>query len=469
VLNGQIDISWSRRRDMAVESLDKALELNADDANALLLLARLHLVLPGGDMDRGRDSAERAVKLFAENPARRAEALVVRARYTTDAAQQLDLLEQALAADPQNLDARRLRAQVRLLREDASGAVADLEVLLAQNPDDPETVEQLAQALAAQEKYDEAIQYVDKLIKLAPDALMGYRLRSAIHMMQGKPDLALRDLDEALQRDSDDLDILMARARLHEHEKHYEQSLADVNRILELRPGWPAALLLRANIATLQDRLSDAIVDLKRLQAVEPDNPTVLLQLATLLQADKRPRRAIELFNQLTDHEDTALRTYALRSRGDAHLSIGKHAEAVKDFEQALTLNADDDGLLNNLAWVLCTSPQDQIRNGQKALEYARHACELTDYKEAHILSTLAAAYAELGQWDEAMKWSKKSLEAGSGEVLEQLQQELASYQKKNPWRESQEEVENPNPEPEPPVDDDLIIDSEKIRPGDGL
>ena len=46
----------------------------------------------------------------------------------------------------------------------------------------------------------------------------------------------------------------------------------------------------------------------------------------------------------------------------------------------------------NNLAWVLATSKEDPLRDGQRALELSQRACELTDYKQAHILSTLAAS-----------------------------------------------------------------------------
>ena len=54
-------------------------------------------------------------------------------------------------------------------------------------------------------------------------------------------------------------------------------------------------------------------------------------------------------------------------------------------------------------------------------------------------MSTLAAGYAETGQWDEAIKWSKKAVETGEGSVKEQLEKELASYQEKKPWRERQD------------------------------
>jgi hypothetical protein len=53
----------------------------------------------------------------------------------------------------------------------------------------------------------------------------------------------------------------------------------------------------------------------------------------------------------------------------------------------------------------------------------ATKACELTDYKEAHILSTLASTYAELGDFETAIKWSEKSVELGEGDMKEQLRE----------------------------------------------
>ena len=70
----------------------------------------------------------------------------------------------------------------------------------------------------------------------------------------------------------------------------------------------------------------------------------------------------------------------------------------------------------------------------------------MTDYKAAHILSTLAAGYAESGDFEKAREWSAKAVELGEGEVKEQLQAELESYQQEKPWREKQEVKEKPKP-----------------------
>jgi tetratricopeptide (TPR) repeat protein len=139
----------------------------------------------------------------------------------------------------------------------------------------------------------------------------------------------------------------------------------------------------------------------------------------------------------------------ALRLRGDVLLALGRHTDAIADYEQAVkNIPEDDDdlsGILNNLSWVLSTSPEDSVRNGDRALEAGLKACELTQYNKSHILSTLAAAYAELGQFDKAIEWSTKAVELGAkeeNEQLEQLKEELKSYQDKKPWREKKETQE---------------------------
>jgi tetratricopeptide (TPR) repeat protein len=161
-----------------------------------------------------------------------------------------------------------------------------------------------------------------------------------------------------------------------------------------------------------------------------------------------------------------------LRSRGDSFLSTGEHEEAIEDYEEALDLGDQieemmaslsdsefdykpDDGVLNNLAWVLSTSTYDDLRDGKRAIELATLACEVTEYKMPHILSTLASGYAEAGDFDKAIEWIEKGIEVNEARELdeivteeekkrqkESLEKELESYRQKKPWRENQAEEE---------------------------
>jgi len=124
----------------------------------------------------------------------------------------------------------------------------------------------------------------------------------------------------------------------------------------------------------------------------------------------------------------------------------------VAIYKKLLEKNDKDSGVYNNYAWILATSTDDSLRDGKLALEYALKSCELTRYKKPHILSTLASAYAELGDFDKAVEWSQKSVDLAVDNEHDQkdhLEKELKSYQEKKPWREKLNE-NGPDPSETP-------------------
>jgi hypothetical protein len=95
---------------------------------------------------------------------------------------------------------------------------------------------------------------------------------------------------------------------------------------------------------------------------------------------------------------------------------------------------------LNNLAWILATNPDPTVRNGAKAINYARRACDLTNFRITIPLGTLAAAYAEAGQFTEAVATAEKAChlasEAHEATLLQRNQQLLELYRSGKPARE---------------------------------
>jgi len=438
---GKLDLVWARRRQVAIDSLKRATELNPDHADAHMRLADVH-ELPGGDKKQGRKSAERAVELFTDDPARRSEARMALASFRDDPEESLGDYDKAIADDPNNLDAIRERGKTYLRLDRTDEALKDFQTLLEKDGSDVESVEVVSRLLADQEKFDEAISLIDGLIEADVESTEGYVLRANIWMAKEDFDAALSDLDKSLELDPRNIAALLTRAQVFSQQENYQEGLADVSRALELRPGMFQAVILRSQIALSAGEYKQSLADLRLLLRNDPKNMGLRMQIGAVYQADERPAMAVEMYNRVI--EDNEEEWEAFRARADAYLGMGEHEKAIGDYATAMKGIPEDTGLLNNYAWVLATSTLDEVRDGKRAIELAKKACELTEFQAAHIVSTLAAGYAEVGDFDKAVELSGKAVDLGGGEVSEQLAEELSSYRLKKPWRERQT-VEKPD------------------------
>ncbi|MHC2068623.1 tetratricopeptide repeat protein [Bremerella sp. T1] len=437
---------WKDLRAKAVEEVDKGLKY--DDTVGMLhfLKARL-LLLPDGDRDQAEQSINKAIELLQGTGEPLSKALVVSLVFAEDKDAQVDVLTKAIEANPNNADAYRLRGLMYLEQEKFQEALADLKMVTEQlAPGDLTSLQAYAQTFAKLGEFDEAIKAVNQIVKTNPNSPIGYLLRAQFKVMAGNVNAAIEDLDQVLVLAPRSVPALLMRASMYIEREDYKAALQDVERALAADTGNMQALLIRATLYAQEGKFAEAIRDLEALQIRNSENATITLQLATLYQAAKRPRKAVEVYNQVLKLEPENVN--AMRGKGDALLSYGKHAEAVETYLNALKIQEDEEGgILNNLAWVMATSTNDNVRDGEKALKYAVEACEATDYSQAHILSTLAAAHAEKGEFDEARKWSKKAVEVAGGdeaaaEIREHLKNELKAYEGNEAWREIQDTKE---------------------------
>ena len=118
---------------------------------------------------------------------------------------------------------------------------------------------------------------------------------------------------------------------------------------------------------------------------------------------------------------------------------MGAPERASADYADALRHNPRSPDTLNELAWLLATSTSERARDGKRAVELAIQACELTFWTNPNLLDTLAAAYAETGRFDEAVRWQNEALEFPEfGKFAGKAGRErLSLYESGRPYRES--------------------------------
>lgn len=466
----QANAQWRQIRAFAMRDLEEVVKRDPKMGGAHLMIARLQ-ALPEGDRERAAKSAAKALSLLGEDKLKRAEATVVLAELEPDPGERRALYDAAVELAPRDADVRRARGMFHLVEDDFDAARADLVVAAEEQPRDARVHEALGLACMMGDRMKEARAAFTKAIELEPDAVGPLLQRARTWALEDESDKALADIDRALDIEPGNAGALLLRARINQQAGNTDAALADVETALAAQPDLAAALELRGLIAAERQDYAAAIRDFRRLASKNADDPAILGQLGMLYLASKQPHEAIKRFTRALEID--ADNFPCRRGRSDAAISIGDHVAARDDLEKAHALEPEDSGVLNNLAWLLATSPDDAIRDGGRAIELAKRACELTDWKEAHIISTLAAAHAEAGDFEAARTYSRQAVEQGGSndEIKSQLEAELASYRDNKPWRERQT-ADDPAAAPaeprriDPPPAEAARIEQEKGLPG---
>ena len=452
----QLPPELKTRRKAMLADLQKILKYDDKFGHAHLMMAQLE-GLDGGDRKQARKSIDQAVALLEQDQDAMAEALLVRGQLQEKEEARLADFDRAVELAPDNPTVWQTRAFYLLMQGEVEKAIADFNKLLEKDESNLLARLAVADTLLKMDQVDEAMKHVNHVIENQPNVI-ALKLRAQLWSVQQRFDKALEDVEQAIERAPKDLELYLMRARLYHIEDRNALARVDVDRVLQARPGFPPALDLRSSIAATTGQFDDAVKDVTSLLKNDPDNITYKLQLAIYQNAAGESEEAIKIFTSILKTEPG--NGVAFRGRADAYLNIGAHKEAIADYEVAVKSAVDDSGILNNFAWVLATSPTDELRDGKRAVELALHACELTNYERAHILSTLAAAYAESGDFKNAVKWSQKAYEMSDESIKEQLKEELECFKNGKPWREVKEE--EPKAEKEKPHS---VIESDAIVP----
>jgi tetratricopeptide (TPR) repeat protein len=227
--------------------------------------------------------------------------------------------------------------------------------------------------------------------------------------------------------------IRLADGKLTEASALFEKALATKSDCSDAHNNLGTVFLLRGEI-------DEAIVQFKKaIEEKKPGNALTHMNLGNALgrkgqldEAIAHYRRALELRPDFPNaHNDLA---NVLRRKGLVH-------EAILHYEQGLNSDPGSIMIQSNLAWVLATSFDSSVRNGPKAVQLAEQANRLTGGDDPTILHALAAAYAEDGQFPNAVQTAQRALELADAQgitaLAKSLRSEIVLYQAGSPYHES--------------------------------
>ena len=435
----------------ALTDLQRAVAIDAQQSDGWLLIARLQL-LPGGNPSEARRALTKVIRLAEKGatdpkigpmePKKLAQVHALRGATQNDPTRRLTDFTRAVELEPEKLEYRLLRAKQHQANDNAEACLEDLEVALTLEPENAGVHELKALALLMQEKNELALESFDRATELAPKAISPYQYRAELYDRLGKQEEAIEQLDKALEIQPENILVRLKRSEMLFQTEQYVKSLEDVELVLEASPGLFLGHLMKAQVLNALGRTAEADATIDNLTEKTLDDPEIQIQLAAYYAGLERPADAIPRIDNVLKIDPG--NPNALSLRGNMYLVMGEHAKALRDFSKAAESLPEDSSLLNNYAWTLATSTEESLRDGNLAISIATQACELTEYGDPVMLSTLAAAYAETGDFQTAIKWSEKAVaKATENDELAnfdgQLSDELESYRQNRPWREKQQ------------------------------
>ena len=313
-------------------------------------------------------------------------------------------LDRTLELDPHFALAWFDVGNLRLRLNDNQGAKRAFEQAIAAKKDFPEAHNGLGCLLAAEGKTDEAIARFKTALFYRPQFAYAFNNLGSVLTDQGRAAEAVAQLTRAVQLSPDYADAHYNLANAYAALHRGEQARAEYETALRLKPGHDQAHYKLGNLLLRSGNPAAAASHYRAALQTNPRFAEAHFQIGTLLLGAKETGQAIEHFR--------------------------KALEAKPDWVEPL----------NNLAWLLATHAEEKYRDGSEALGLAWQAVQLTHTNDAEALDTLAAAYAELGQFSNAVRTAQQAcqLAASAGTNIEaaSIAKRLDLYREGRPFRE---------------------------------
>ena len=264
---------------------------------------------------------------------------------------------------------------------------------------------------------------------------MAHRNRGMAYDKKGDFAAEIADCTKAIRLDPNDAVAHNNLGWAYENKGDYDQAIAEFTAAIRLNPKDAVAHRNRGFVHKYQGEYDEAIAEFTEAIRLNPKDAVAYTNRGTAHNGLGQWDRAIADCTEAIRLDPK--RTPGIRRSGPRPRAPGQYERAIADDTEAIRLSPKDAEFHNGLAWLLATCPEGRFRDGPGAIQHATTACELTKWNNPYWLDTLAAAYAEAGQFDKAVEFQQKALDLAKQPAAKELYREhLKLYREGKPYRE---------------------------------
>jgi RNA polymerase sigma factor (sigma-70 family) len=343
-------------------------------------------------------------------------------------------LTQAIRLGSGNVKANKQRGLAWAAKGDYDKAIADYDKAIPLDPNDASTY---GRAWAEKKQYDRAIADLSKAIELESKLVDAYLERGRAWDNKKDWDKAISDFSEAIRLDPQNPYVYSSRGEVWREKGQFDRAMADFDESIRRGPQEALCYVVRGRMWAYQKELDRAIADLEEAIRLDPKETFAYHSRGGVWLDKGDSDKAIADFNE-SIRLDPHLAGSDYLYRGWAWYQKTRYGKAIADFNEAARLAPEWPEGYHARAWLWATCPEERYRDGEKAVESATKACDLTKWKEAAYLETLAAAHAEAGDFESAVKWQTKANELYTdAEEKTGSETRLKLYRGKEPYRDA--------------------------------
>jgi tetratricopeptide (TPR) repeat protein len=287
-------------------------------------------------------------------------------------------------------------------------------------------------------QYDKAISLLTSALQTNPEKNIAsyiYFNRAMAYSEKGQLDKALSDWSAAIQLNPKNAAAYYNRGNVYSWRREYNLAIRDATTAIQLRPKYANAYHNRGAFHYDIGEFDKAIADFSEAIGFDPRSSTTFDGRALVYEDIDRFDKAMADYDRVLRIAPKDADDYAVRGR--AYFKKGNYKEAASAFKRALQLSPNNDFALSRLAWLNATCPDASMRNGREAIRISKRACEISKWKEPFYIEALAAANAEVGDFDAAVKYQTQAIKMKSayGPIDKKERERLALYQDHKPYR----------------------------------
>ncbi len=325
-------------------------------------------------------------------------------------------------------------------KQQYAAAMTEWQKALELDPGDAKANFNLGIALTRKGKLDEAIPHFQKAVEVNPYFAQAHNNLGIALAEKGKVEEAIAHFQKAVEIEPAYADAYNNLGAALLQSGKVDEAIPPFQRAVEINPDFADAHN-NLGIALLQTgKVDEATPHFQKAVEIKPDFADALDNLGMALLQKGKVDEAIPHFQKALEVNPRQVLTYY--NLGAALYLQGKVTEALGRWREGLRTDPNYLPLLNQTAWVLATCPEASVRNGPEAVELAERAVKVSAGPDPVLLDMLAAAYAEVGRFPEAVQTARRALDLATQQnaqpLVEGLKARIALYKSNSPFRDTQ-------------------------------